>query len=1144
MDYSAMNHLDMRLIGIPEITLDGEVVQLRRRHSIALLAYLAITNRPHPRIELATFLAGDIEETSALKLLRNVLTDLSTHGLRDFLIVTRHTLAFNAASSHRLDIPMLDDIHRMGSAANIAGLEWVARQYGSELLSGLRLRDGSEFELWLLREREHRMQQVTHLTLQLLDTYIVARQTAEGIALAERVLAIEPWQEQVHRSLMLLFAQGGRLNEAREQYHVCRQLLNDELGVEPEPETVSLYQRLSSGPNAPKTNLTPASRMRVDQLIGHREQVTAIVTRLLEPTCQLLTLVGPQGSGKSSLALAVAWSLAEQSLPADLHPFADGVTLVSLGDIPARASNDDAQHEKCRLVTAIGHALGMVFYGNIDHLAQIKANLETKQTLIVLDQMEDLNCGLESLQSLLRHAPGVTVLATSPVALGIAGEFTHYVKGLALPSTIDDLGTAPAALLFKREAARVHASVQSADANALLRICRLTSGLPVPLMIAAGWLRAVSAAEVARQLEYGGDLLETTLHLEEDRSTSLMALMDDEWRLFSDNERSALEALAVFAGRFDHVAAAEMGVSQTRLLSLSRSAQIDVDEDDRYALEPLFRLYCRQQLVRDPDRHVHLFNKHATYFGTWLAEQANALRETRAAHIAIEMVLPDVQGAWDWCVQSLNGALLTIMMQPLSTWYSLAGQNRDWAGITERSAKRLRNALTLSEDPAVRTALVLVLIAQADALHRLGMLDEASVILEEARRSGENIDVPEVSARLYIRHSQVLHARGKRDQVISMLTEARNIARDYNIHGLESYALLILSLVQGDYGRYNDAIVSIRDAEKLAYALGQPVSIGCVVMQIGHLYAELGDFSRARTYLEQSRHIGQEFKDRYSEGWSSIFLGRLYGDAYGRHVEGSKYLDRATSLARKLDDLSYLSYLHWAYGRNLLNRGSLEQALHHFESSLEFGLDLGSPSSKSRALHGLGQVAIECEDYVHAEDMADQSYALALDAGRRPLAVSALIQLGQAREGLGLVSEASTAYSRAWVEARDLGSPFMYCEAVTGLANTFHAAGQLVQATQLAGEAFTFLEEHLLAGCDNPAWVAESCVNVFRAGQDPRADVALKLGSKIVQRTATALVDADRHQYLTALPAVRRLVAVGETPGTVRGEGPALSVTS
>src|SRR5262245_61582634 len=95
--------LNLRLIGVPEIELDGTPVTLVRRGALALLAYLAVSQRAHARDVIATLLAGDNPDTHARKFLSNALVELH-RVLGEYIVATRQTLAFNTQLPFRLDV--------------------------------------------------------------------------------------------------------------------------------------------------------------------------------------------------------------------------------------------------------------------------------------------------------------------------------------------------------------------------------------------------------------------------------------------------------------------------------------------------------------------------------------------------------------------------------------------------------------------------------------------------------------------------------------------------------------------------------------------------------------------------------------------------------------------------------------------------------------------------------------------------------------------------------------------------------------------------------------------------------------------------------------------------------------------------------
>ena len=249
-----MPDLTLRFLGPPALTVDGIPVHLPRQRSLALLAYLVLTGRPQAREELAALLAGEATGSQERKFLRNALTTL-TDQLGGYLIADRHTIAFDGTQPYHLDLATLEAILDDNAAPEPAALEWAVAQYDCELLAGLSLRDAPLFEDWLARARARVRRQLAQAAQRLLEHYLREGQLQPGITLAQRLLAIEPWQEEIHRQMMRLLARNGQRAEALAQYALCRQALADEFGVEPQPETTALFERLGAAPFAPRHNL-------------------------------------------------------------------------------------------------------------------------------------------------------------------------------------------------------------------------------------------------------------------------------------------------------------------------------------------------------------------------------------------------------------------------------------------------------------------------------------------------------------------------------------------------------------------------------------------------------------------------------------------------------------------------------------------------------------------------------------------------------------------------------------------------------------------------------------------------------------------------------------------------------------------------
>ncbi len=260
-----MAQLTLALLGPFQATVDGRAVTgFPTAKTRALLAYLAVeAGRPHPRATLAALLWPEMPDEAAMNNLRKTLhrlrqaLDAPAPGLADRVApITRQTvqldvtmctvdvvsvralLEASAAHPHRQLARCAPCLERLAQAAAL---------YQGELLSGLALADAPEFEEWLLLEREVMLQQALRTLSALADAETLRGAYEQAQAYAARQLALDPCREEAHRQAMCALALAGQRSAALAQYAACRRLLAETLGVEPETETVALYERIQQG---------------------------------------------------------------------------------------------------------------------------------------------------------------------------------------------------------------------------------------------------------------------------------------------------------------------------------------------------------------------------------------------------------------------------------------------------------------------------------------------------------------------------------------------------------------------------------------------------------------------------------------------------------------------------------------------------------------------------------------------------------------------------------------------------------------------------------------------------------------------------------------------------------------------------------
>ncbi len=240
--------LQIRLLGAPQILLDGAPLSgLTSAKAQGLLFYLAVTGRMHTRSASAALLWGDFPQASARGNLRKALQHLRRH-LGAFLAIDRDTVALAPDADVWVDVTEFEAALQEREVAE--AWEPVRRAldlYRGDFLDGFYVRRAPDFEDWWLSERA-RLREMMLEALHALAVHQADRKDLEGaVALAHRLLELEPWREEVHRRLMTWLALDGQRGAALAQYEVCRQVLADELGVEPAEETTALYERIRDG---------------------------------------------------------------------------------------------------------------------------------------------------------------------------------------------------------------------------------------------------------------------------------------------------------------------------------------------------------------------------------------------------------------------------------------------------------------------------------------------------------------------------------------------------------------------------------------------------------------------------------------------------------------------------------------------------------------------------------------------------------------------------------------------------------------------------------------------------------------------------------------------------------------------------------
>jgi len=320
-----MTTLSCTFFGTLQINENGRsLTGIESQKGKALLAYLAATTgQSHKREVLALLLWPEEPTAAGRKNLRQALYNLR-RALPDegngWLETTRQEVQFLANDKLSVDTVQFTKIikiveHHLHPSPHTCPdcakrLTTAVHLYQGEFLSKFSLPDSDTFNQWQALQREtyhaQMMWALTHLAL----FHERQNELDDAIRILRRQVELEPWREESHRRLMQFLAQQGQRAAALQQYEICRQQLADTLHAEPEAATIALFHQIESGETLPTTADTANPYKGLDTF-SQEDAVfffgrTGLARNLQNtlPTRQFMGIIGPSGSGKSSLVHA------------------------------------------------------------------------------------------------------------------------------------------------------------------------------------------------------------------------------------------------------------------------------------------------------------------------------------------------------------------------------------------------------------------------------------------------------------------------------------------------------------------------------------------------------------------------------------------------------------------------------------------------------------------------------------------------------------------------------------------------------------------------------------------------------------------------------------------------------------------------
>ena len=510
------------------------------------------------------------------------------------------------ANKVRVSTQLRTDTHELFALLDAGQLVRGVELYQGRFLEGVHFRGwGSELEEWVIRTGEFIASRERDALLNVSEREASQGEFERAVRRAERgyllagAPALEP-QDLVRFHTLLMAGGSHRAEDVRKEAL--------DVGLSLMISQEEARDRLRSNQHQqPRLSNLPKQRT---SFVGRARELGEVTALLAQPECQLLTLVGAGGEGKTRLALQVAQEQHEAG------GFADGVVFVPL----------EAVTDVGSIPLVVAAALGLELKGEEDASTVVIRFLSEKRLLLVLDNFERLLAGTPVVRELIDNCPRLKLLITTRERLNLEVEWVFKVQGLAYPgerTTVERAGYFDAVQLFLERAKRAQPrfSLTLETLPAISRICRLVNGMPLALELAASWLWALPVGEVAREMKASTERLESLAQDIPARHRSVRAVFDHSWSLLSEEEKEVLRGLSVFRGGFRREAAAVVaGATLPMLVRLVDKSLLSMSPEGRYDRHPLLAQYTREKLAELHEEQKETEQKHGTYYLRFVRE--------------------------------------------------------------------------------------------------------------------------------------------------------------------------------------------------------------------------------------------------------------------------------------------------------------------------------------------------------------------------------------------------------------------------------------------------------------------------------------------------------------------------------------------
>jgi predicted ATPase len=654
------------------------------------------------------------------------------------------------------------------------------------------------------------------------------------------------------------------------------------------------------------------------RLLGRDGLLAEVARALAEPSSRIVTLWGPGGIGKTSVARATLARVEGHYTLAAWVPLARARTRREVLEAIARAAGFSVARAKSERAA----------------LEQLALRLdESASALLVLDNAEHVIDVVADVSRELSRAARLTLLVTSREPLSVAGERVVPIGPLRLPSPGDDPRASDAVQLLLDRAADAHGRALEAPADVLVELVARTSGVPLAIELCAARLDLLTPEELLARLPSTPSLLKTGRRDVDERHRSLAACIDESVTSLGSGPRAVLASLRAFGPRFDVRLAEAIEPERDVLDDLSTLVRksLVMRSDGAHGVELSLLVPVRDFLLERHALDDALVLRHARAVVSRAEQVASRVgrRDGRAALQELSFLSHDLGLVVDRLAEHPSRELGDLASRALFSLRPLAAVQGPTSLVAELSETLLTEGSCLDDFTRARVRSTL-----GDALRDVSSFAEGRAALELALPSlrdlaGDDATRQSALAEGLFALGRIATEQADFEQALRSLTACVELSERVGARVLRGLAMSVRGSASHRLGALDDARRDYDEASRVLSDADDVHGRAWNEMRLGFFTYDMGAPAEALALLAQAREALASVGDRRLEGYARGFEGNAHRAVERYDAAAAAYRD-AIGTMREVGDVLYEAVFEMDAGIALLASGDAQGALTAF----------------------------------------------------------------------------------------------------------------------------------------------------------------------------------------------------------------------